>query len=114
TYCGLHDMSLVPPVHDYTVLTSDDYQSGHKSGPFPTQPNHIVSIREERYKLAEYYDATGVVPSQWEMYDLLKDPLETENLAYRLDQRTIEQQEQYERLRRKLRKVQAKRLQPLG
>jgi len=104
----------VPPVQDYTVFTYDDYQSGQKSGPYPTPPNHIVSIREARYKLAEYYDANGVVPSQWEMYDLLKDPLETENLAYRLDQRTKEQQDQYERLRLKLRDVQAKRLQPRG
>jgi hypothetical protein len=44
-------------------------------------PNHIVSIREDRHKLAEYYDVAGKVPSQWEMYDRLKDPLETENLG---------------------------------
>ena len=102
------------PIQDYTVFTYDDYQSGQKSGPYPTPPNHIVSIREERYKLAEYYDANGVVPSQWEMYDLKKDPFETENLAYRLEERSKKEKEQFERLRLKLRAVQATRLQPLS
>jgi arylsulfatase A-like enzyme len=102
------------PIQDYTVFTYDDYQSGQKSGPYPTPPNHIVSIREERYKLAEYYDANGVVPSQWEMYDLKRDPFETENLAYRLEERSKKEKEQFERLRLKLRAVQATRLQPLS
>ena len=61
---------------DYTVFTYDDYQSGQASGPYPQPPNHIVSIREQRYKLARYYDADGKVPDQWEMYDLKTDPLE--------------------------------------
>ena len=103
-----------PPVQDYTVFTYDDYQSGQKSGPYPTPPNHIVSIREERYKLAEYYDANGVVPSQWEMYDLRDDPLEVTNIAWPSYQRTPEQQIQYDRLRLKLQYVKSSRLQPLG
>ena len=44
------------PVQDYVVFTYDDYQSGQKSGPYPKPPNHIVSIREGRWKLAKYYD----------------------------------------------------------
>jgi choline-sulfatase len=58
------DLVLNPssrPVQDYTVFTYDDYQSGQKFGPYPDPPNHIVSIREDRYKLAEYYDADGSV-----------------------------------------------------
>jgi arylsulfatase A-like enzyme len=101
------------PVQDYTVFTYDDYQSGQKSGPYPKPPNHIVSIREERYKLAEYYDVNGVERSQWEMYDLLQDPLETDNLAFRIHQQPAAVQREYERLRLKLRAVQATRLQPL-
>ena len=111
------DLVLDPsagPVQDYIVFTYDDYQSGQANGPYPRPPNHIISIREERYKLAEYYDVNGVVPSQWEMYDLLTDPLETTNLAYRLHQRTPKQQRQYHQLKLKLRAVQATRLQPLG
>jgi arylsulfatase A-like enzyme len=109
-----------PPVQDYVVFTYDDYQSGQKNPPypglppFPPAPNHIASIREDRYKLAEYYDADGVVPSQWEMYDLLIDPLEVTNIAWPDYPRTREQQMQYHRLRLKLEAVKATRLQPLG
>ena len=102
------------PVQDYIVFTYDDSQSGQKNGPYPTPPNHIASIREARYKLAEYYDANGRVPSQYEMYDLLEDPLERDNIACRLAERTLEQKQQYERLRLKLQAVKAQRLQPLG
>jgi len=102
-----------PPVQDYVVFTYDDYQSGQNTGPYPTPPNHIVSIREQRYKLAQYYDVNGVVPPQWEMYDLLKDPTEIDNLAAPGRNRTKEQQAEYVRLQAKLRVVQATRLQPL-
>ncbi|GAB4152864.1 MAG: hypothetical protein Fur0021_18010 [Candidatus Promineifilaceae bacterium] len=100
-------------VQDYVVFTYDDYQSGQPQGPYPTPPNHIVSIREARYKLAEYYDVAGQVPSQWEMYDLWHDPLERKNLAYEGCQRSPHEQEAYERLRLKLQAVKASRLQPL-
>ena len=103
-----------PPVQDYIVFTYDDYQSGQKNGPYPRPPNHIASIREERYKLAEYYDADGFVRSQWEMYDLAEDPLETTNIAFPDYPRTPEQQAQYDRLRAKLAEVKATRLQPLS
>jgi arylsulfatase A-like enzyme len=101
------------PTQDYTVFTYDDYQSGQSSGPYPRPPNHIVSIRERRWKIARYYDSAGDVPDQWELYDLRTDPLERVNLAYRGHRRTPEQQRQYRRLRRKLRRVEQTRLQPL-
>ena len=90
------------PPQNYTVFTYDDFQSGQPSGPYPQPPNHIVSIREKRYKLARYYDAAGKVPDQWEMYDLKTDPLERTNLAYKDHKRTPEQTRQYRRLRGKL------------
>ncbi len=99
---------------DYTVFTYDDFQSGQKSGPYPKAPNHIVSIRERRYKIARYYDANGKVPDQWEMYDLKHDPLERVNIAYKGHKRTAEQKRQYKRLRRKLARVEKTRLQPLS
>src|SRR5665213_593296 len=86
------------PSQGYTVFTYDDFQSGQASGPYPRPPNHVVSIREQRYKLARYYDANGKVPDQWEMYDLKTDPLERINIAYKHYKRTAEQQRQYKRL----------------
>jgi choline-sulfatase len=99
---------------DYTVFTYDDFQSGQSKGPYPRPPNHVVSIREQRYKLARYYDADGNVPAQWEMYDLKTDPLERTNLAFKRYKRTAEQQRQYQRLRRKLARVEQTRLKPLS
>lgn len=98
----------------YVVFTYDDYQSGQASGPYPQPPNRIVSIRERRWKLAKYYDPEGNVPSQWEMYDLNRDPLERKNLARRGYKRTPQQQKNYRRLRKKLGEVRKTRLQPLS
>ena len=84
------------------VFTYDDYQAGQSSQPYVKPPQHIISLRERRWKIAEYYDANGKVPSQWEMYDLKRDPLERTNLAYKGYKRTPTQERQYRRLRRKL------------
>ena len=105
-----------PPPQDYVVFTYDDYQSGQASPPYPLPPNHIASIREQRWKLARYYDVNpdSKVPDQWEMYDLKTDPLERINLAYKGHKRTPEQEREYRRLRRKLARVEKTRLQPLS
>ena len=87
---------------------------GQARGPYLQPPNHVVSIREQRYKLARYYDADGKVPDQWEMYDLKTDPLERINLAYKHHKRTPAQEREYRRLRAKLAEVQRTRLQPLS
>jgi arylsulfatase A-like enzyme len=98
-------------VQDYVVFTYDDYQSGQKTGPYPKPPNHVVSIREGRWKLAKYYDISeNPVPPQWEMYDLKADPLERENLAFRGHKRTKKQEEEFQRLKRKLARVEKTRL----
>jgi arylsulfatase A-like enzyme len=104
--------SRTPP-QDYLVFTYDDYQSGQPNGPYPAPPNHIASIREQRYKLARYYDVNGNVPDQWEMYDLLADPIERVNIAYKGHKRTPTQEREYQRLRAKLAHVEKTRLQPL-
>ncbi|HEU0298277.1 MAG TPA: sulfatase-like hydrolase/transferase [Longimicrobium sp.] len=108
----LHPRKAKAP-QDYVVFTWDDWQAGQPNPPYLPPPNHIVSIREERWKLAMYYDAAGQVPSQWEMYDLKKDPLERKNLAAEGYRRTRRQEAEFRRLRRKLEEVQQTRLQPL-
>jgi arylsulfatase A-like enzyme len=100
---------------DYIVFTYDDFQSGQKNGPYPKPPNHIVSIREGRWKLAKYHDVSAEDRKrpQWEMYDLKNDPLEKTNLAFSGHKRTPEQDEEFKRLKRKLARVEKNRLQPL-
>ncbi len=103
------------PVQDYVVFTYDDFQSGQNNGPYPKPPNHIVSIREGRWKLAKYYDTSkkNPKPPQWEMYDLKTDPLEEKNLAYEGYERSEREEAQFQRLKRKLARVEKTRLQPL-
>jgi choline-sulfatase len=113
---------------DYVVFTYDDFQSGQASPPYPKPPNHIVSIREERWKLAKYHEVEVVienevpiskrpeepVPPQWEMYDLKRDPNEKRNLAAPGYKRTPLEEREFKRLRKKLAAVEKKRLQPLA
>ncbi|HUN79591.1 MAG TPA: sulfatase-like hydrolase/transferase [Solirubrobacteraceae bacterium] len=102
------------PPQDYTVFTYDDWQSGQPHGPYPTPPNHIVSIRERRWKIARYYDAEGRRPPQWELYDLQRDPLERRNLGNPGTRLTRYQQSELRRLRARLAEVESTRLQPLA
>lgn len=108
----LHPEQAAPP-QPYIVFTWDDWQAGQSSGPYLTPPNHIVSIREERWKLAKYYDVNGKVPTQWEMYDLWCDPSELVNLCWAGYRRTPEQEAAYRRLRRRLAAIERTRLRPL-
>jgi arylsulfatase A-like enzyme len=105
-------------VQDYVVFTYDDFQSGQATGPYPKPPNHIVSIREGRWKLAKYHDVNPEVAKrkrpQWEMYDLKNDPLEKRNIAYPGFERTATQERELKRLKRKLRRIEKQRLAPLS
>jgi choline-sulfatase len=107
------------PPQEYIVFTYDDFQSGQKQGPYPDPPNHVVSIREGRWKLAKYYEVRTAggeaegkprTPPQWEMYDLKSDPEETENLAHPGYERSPAQEKQFRRLKRKLARVRKTRL----
>jgi choline-sulfatase len=44
---------LAPPPQDYVVFTYDVYQVGQTSGPYVKPPQHIISLREKRWKIAE-------------------------------------------------------------
>jgi arylsulfatase A-like enzyme len=97
----------------YTVFTFDDWQSGQPTPPYIPPPNHVVSVRETRWKIGRYYDTAGKVPDQWEFYDLENDPAEATNLAFAGHTRTAEQEREFQRLQGKLAKVQKTRLKPL-
>ena len=112
-YSRLVLQAKAAPVQDYVVFTYDDFQAGQASGPYVPPPQHIVSIRETRWKIAQYYDPAGSARAEWEMYDLKTDPLETTNIARPGYRRTSAENAQLVRLRKKLANVQATRLQPL-
>lgn len=99
---------------DYQVFTFDDWQSGQARGPYVTGANHIVSVREARYKLARYYAPDGSAPDEWEMYDLQTDPTETTSLCWSGHQRDVEQEAAYQRLLALLQEVEETRLRPLA
>ena len=103
-------------VQEFIMFTYDDFQAGQSQGPYVKQPNHIVSIREERYKLAKYYDPgaeiSKVLP-QYEMYDLLMDPLEKINLAGPNYKRTAAQEKEFIRLQKRLSVAVKTRLAPI-
>ncbi|MEI7625556.1 MAG: sulfatase-like hydrolase/transferase [Actinomycetota bacterium] len=100
-------------VQDYVMFTYDDYQSGQPNGPYVTGANHISSIRELRWKLARYYDPLGVAKTEYEMYDLHRDPNESRNLAASSHRRSALEEREYKRLKRKLARVEATRLGPI-
>ena len=106
--------SKAKPVQDYVMFTYDDFQAGQSTGPYVVEPNHIVAIREERWKFARYYDPTGSTDQEYEMYDLKNDPNEKVNLCAPNYKRTSSQQKQYKRLKDKLTSVEKKRLAPLA
>jgi arylsulfatase A-like enzyme len=101
------------PVQDYIAFTYDDFQSGQKSPPYVKAPQHLVSVREVRWKITKYYDPKGKVAPQWEMYDLKNDPNERVNLASPKFKRSPGVQSQFDRLKKKLAVVERERLQPL-
>lgn len=100
------------PTQQQIVFTYDDYQAGQAKGPYIPPPNHVVAVRESRWKLVKYYDADGVVPSEWELYDLKNDPAERVNLAHPGYTRTVEQEQALTRLRLRLARIEAKTLKP--
>jgi choline-sulfatase len=115
-YSALLFDESAPAVHlqDHVLFTYDDLRCAQNVVQLVPPPNRIISVREERYKLARYYDGDGVEPDQWEMYDLLEDPEERVNLAFLDASLTAEQATERERLTAKLEEVPATRLQPLA
>ncbi|NOY59492.1 MAG: sulfatase-like hydrolase/transferase [Calditrichaeota bacterium] len=69
-------------VQDTVMFTFDDVKAGMENidelvGP----PNRIRCIREKNWKYARYFDGKNEVAPEYEMYDLVNDPMEMENLA---------------------------------
>ncbi|NKW20252.1 hypothetical protein GS940_22725 [Rhodococcus hoagii] len=62
-------------VQDVLHFTYDDQNCATPNGQsIVTQPNHMRTIRDHRWKYSAYFDPAGVTPPQFEMYDLQTDP----------------------------------------
>jgi len=81
--------SLIPiiengkSVQDAILFTFDDTKSG--SNQFPSSvktTNRLRTIRTKEWKYTYYFDALGSYERQYELYNLLSDEDELDNLAY--------------------------------
>ncbi|MES2655981.1 MAG: sulfatase-like hydrolase/transferase [Bacteroidota bacterium] len=86
---GLRGVSLLPvitdgtPVQDSILFAFDDTKAGLNNKPsFVNAANRIRCIRTEKWKYDYYFDAMGSYAMQYELYDLVNDPDEVNNLAY--------------------------------
>jgi choline-sulfatase len=71
-----------PAVTDAIHFTYDDHQAGTATREAPGQPNRVRAIRTATAKYAFYYDPNGQAGTEYELYDLDRDPLEVENLLF--------------------------------
>ena len=69
-----------PSVGDAVHFTYDDHQAATATQDAPGQPNRIRAIRTPTAKYAYYFDPRGHAATEYELYDLERDPLEVENL----------------------------------
>jgi choline-sulfatase len=72
-------------VQDSVHFTYDDHQAGTALQDVPGQPNRVRAVRTGRWKYGLYFDPNGRAASEYELYDLDRDPDETDNLVGRLD-----------------------------
>ncbi len=70
-----------PSVRDSIHFTYDDHQAGTAMQNAPGQPNRVRAIRTRDAKYAYYFDPRGSAGSEYELYDLERDPTEVDNLV---------------------------------
>ena len=70
-------------VQDEIHFTFDDHQAATALQDVPGQPNRVRAVRTANAKYALYFDPSGKASSEYEMYDLDRDPDESRNLVAR-------------------------------
>lgn len=69
-------------VQEAIHFTYDDHQAATALQDVSGQPNRIRCVRTARHKYAYYFDPAGKAPTEFEMYDLERDPEERRNLVH--------------------------------
>jgi len=69
-------------VQDAILFTFDDVKAGMETEQLVSPPNRLRCIREKNWKYVRYFDAAGEAAPEYEMYDLVNDPQELQNLAH--------------------------------
>jgi arylsulfatase A-like enzyme len=79
-----------PSVQEDVHFTYDDHQAATALQNVPGQPNRIRAVRTARHKFAFYFDPDGRSPTEYELYDLERDPDERSNLVNRSSGEALE------------------------
>jgi choline-sulfatase len=86
---GLRGVSLVPVIKDdisvqnSILFAFDDTKAGLNNKPsMVNAANRVRCIRTEKWKYNYYFDAMGAYANEYELYDLINDPHEMNNLAF--------------------------------
>lgn len=86
-------------VQDEILFTFDDTKSGSSSLPSSVKTaNRLRTIRTKEWKYTYYFDALGSYEIQYELYDLVNDLQELNNLAYKEEYQHIKT-EMHEKLK---------------
>jgi choline-sulfatase len=80
----VHHPAPALSVQDEIHFTYDDHQAATALQNVPGQPNRVRAVRTGRHKFAVYFDPDGKAPTEYEMYDLERDPNERKNLVDRI------------------------------
>jgi choline-sulfatase len=78
-----------PSVQEEIHFTYDDHQAATALQDVPGQPNRIRAVRTAQHKFAFYFDPSGKAATEYEMYDLERDPDERRNLVDRRSGETL-------------------------
>jgi arylsulfatase A-like enzyme len=80
---GFKGRDLTPILSDPNASVQDVLHFTYEDDPFPVKgADCIRAIVEPDWKYAVYYDPYTGAPTEYEMYDLKRDPLEMTNLAH--------------------------------
>ena len=86
----LLEVAPSPTVREVIHFTFDDHQAATALQNGAGQPNRVRTVRTDHAKFSLYFDPEGKRDSEYELYDLERDPIEVENLVDYRDGETLD------------------------